>query len=120
MSQHSKRRSGAISGLERQSAADLAGCCNPHRARADNLLFASPRPPTTRPDRHGHRLKGGGGGGVGMIGRGSVGLVWGACLGDFGHVVTCIDTAPAKIAARRRGAMPIYEPGLSDLVAVRA
>ncbi len=57
---------------------------------------------------------------VAMIGSGSVGLVSGACLADFGHVVTCIDTDPAKIDALRRGAMPIYEPGLSDLVAVRA
>src|SRR3954469_1202570 len=54
---------------------------------------------------------------VAMIGSGYVGLVSGACLADFGHVVTCIDTDPAKIDALRRGAMPIYEPGLSDLVA---
>jgi UDPglucose 6-dehydrogenase len=54
---------------------------------------------------------------VAMIGSGYVGLVSGACLADFGHVVTCIDTDPVKIDALRRGAMPIYEPGLSDLVA---
>src|SRR3954469_6200676 len=55
-----------------------------------------------------------------MIGSGYVGLVSGACLADFGHVVTCIDTDSAKTDALRRGAMPIYEPGLSDLLAVRA
>ena len=38
-------------------------------------------------------------------------------LADFGHVVTCIDKDPAKIDALRRGEMPIYEPGLADLVA---
>src|SRR3954447_19369576 len=54
---------------------------------------------------------------VAMIGSGYVGLVSGACLADFGHVVTCIDTDSAKIDALRRGAMPIYEPGLADLVA---
>src|SRR4051794_26044493 len=100
MSQRSKRRSGAISGPERcQSAAELAGCGNPHRARADNLLFAFPRPLTTRPDRHGHPLKEEQGVRVAMIGSESVGLVSGACLADFGHVVTCIDTDSAKIDA---------------------
>src|SRR3954453_7983739 len=118
MSQRSKRRSGAISGPERQSAAELAGCCNPHQARADDLLFAFPRPPTTRPGRHGHRLNEEQGVRVAMIGSGYVDLVSEACLADFGHVVTCIDSA--KIDALRGGAMPIYEPGLSDLVAVRA
>ena len=57
---------------------------------------------------------------VAMIGSGSVGLVSGAGFADFGHVVTSIDTDSAKIDGLRRGAMPIYEPGLSDLVAVRA
>src|SRR5215212_5677827 len=54
---------------------------------------------------------------VAMIGSGYVGLVSGACFADFGHVVTCTDKDPAKIDALRRGHMPIYEPGLSDLVA---
>src|SRR5947209_13838707 len=54
---------------------------------------------------------------VAMIGSGYVGRVSGACFADFGHSVTCVDKDPAKIGALRRGAMPIYEPGLADLVA---
>jgi UDPglucose 6-dehydrogenase len=52
-----------------------------------------------------------------MIGSGYVGLVSGACFADFGHVVTCVDKDPAKIAALQSGKMPIFEPGLSELVA---
>ena len=51
-----------------------------------------------------------------MIGSGYVGLVSGACFSDFGHHVTCVDTDASKIAALRDGVMPIYEPGLKDLV----
>jgi UDPglucose 6-dehydrogenase len=54
---------------------------------------------------------------IAMIGSGYVGLVSGACLADFGHVVTCVDKDPAKIAALQAGRMPIYEPGLAELVA---
>jgi len=54
---------------------------------------------------------------VTMIGAGYVGLVSGACLADFGHDVTCIDKDADKIAALNRGEMPIFEPGLAELVA---
>ena len=51
-----------------------------------------------------------------MIGAGYVGLVSGACFADFGHHVTCIDKDAQKVAALNRGEIPIFEPGLSDLV----
>jgi UDPglucose 6-dehydrogenase len=54
---------------------------------------------------------------VAMIGSGYVGLVSGACFADFGHVVTCVDKDAGKIAALQRGEMPIFEPGLPELVA---
>jgi UDPglucose 6-dehydrogenase len=53
---------------------------------------------------------------VAMIGSGYVGLVSGACFADFGHEVCCVDKNPEKIAALEAGRMPIYEPGLADLV----
>ena len=57
---------------------------------------------------------------VAMIGTGYVGLVSGACFADFGHEVTCVDKDTGKIAALTRGEVPIYEPGLNDLVAANA
>jgi UDPglucose 6-dehydrogenase len=54
---------------------------------------------------------------IAMIGAGYVGLVSGACLSDFGHNVVCIDTDAAKIAALRRAEIPIFEPGLGEIVA---
>jgi UDPglucose 6-dehydrogenase len=53
---------------------------------------------------------------VAMIGTGYVGLVSGACIADFGHNVVCVDKDATKIQALSRGEIPIYEPGLSDLV----
>lgn len=52
-----------------------------------------------------------------MIGTGYVGLVSGVCFSDFGHDVTCVDKMPEKIAALCAGKVPIYEPGLDDLMA---
>ncbi|MEO5494531.1 MAG: UDP-glucose/GDP-mannose dehydrogenase family protein [Sphingomonas sp.] len=52
-----------------------------------------------------------------MIGSGYVGLVSGACFSDFGHDVICVDKDAAKIDALKAGRMPIYEPGLDQLVA---
>ena len=53
---------------------------------------------------------------IAMIGTGYVGLVSGACLADFGHSVIAVDKDHAKIAALKAGQIPIYEPGLQDIV----
>ncbi len=52
-----------------------------------------------------------------MIGTGYVGLVSGACLADFGHEVTCVDIDAERVRVLNDGGIPIYEPGLSDVVA---
>ncbi|MBX6322336.1 MAG: UDP-glucose/GDP-mannose dehydrogenase family protein [Rhodospirillaceae bacterium] len=54
---------------------------------------------------------------VAVIGTGYVGLVSGACISEFGVEVACVDNDEAKIARLAAGEIPIYEPGLDDLVA---
>ena len=53
---------------------------------------------------------------IAIVGAGYVGLVTGVCLADFGHEVVCIDTDQRKIDALERGEIPIFEPGLTELV----
>ncbi|MBU3760154.1 MAG: UDP-glucose/GDP-mannose dehydrogenase family protein [Candidatus Omnitrophica bacterium] len=53
---------------------------------------------------------------VGIIGSGYVGLVTGACLAHLGHDVLCVDNDPKKLAALRKGQVPIYEPGLAEMI----
>lgn len=54
---------------------------------------------------------------IAMIGAGYVGLVSGVCFSDFGHEVICVDKDPGKIERLRAGEVPIFEPGLDDLMA---
>ncbi|MEM8869238.1 MAG: UDP-glucose/GDP-mannose dehydrogenase family protein, partial [Pseudomonadota bacterium] len=53
---------------------------------------------------------------IAIIGTGYVGLVSGVCFSDFGHEVICVDKDPAKIDSLRAGDVPIYEPGLKELL----
>src|SRR5688572_8711783 len=53
---------------------------------------------------------------IAVVGTGYVGLVLGACLAENGNNVTCIDKDAAKVRQLRRGVMPIYEPGLEEMV----
>ncbi len=53
---------------------------------------------------------------IAMIGTGYVGLVSGVCFSDFGHEVACVDTDARKIDMLRTGEVPIFEPGLADLM----
>jgi UDPglucose 6-dehydrogenase len=57
---------------------------------------------------------------IAVIGSGYVGLVSGACLADFGHEVTCVDSNEDKIAALKAGQIPIFEPGLQQIVSTNA
>ncbi len=54
---------------------------------------------------------------IAVVGSGYVGLVSGACFADFGHIVTCLDKDESRIESLLRGEMPIFEPGLDQLVA---
>jgi UDPglucose 6-dehydrogenase len=54
---------------------------------------------------------------IAMVGTGYVGLVSGVCFSDFGHEVVCVDKDPRKIEMLERGEVPIYEPGLDELMA---
>ena len=53
---------------------------------------------------------------IAMVGTGYVGLVSGVCFSDFGHAVVCVDRDAAKIDRLRAGEVPIYEPGLEDVL----
>src|SRR5687767_2308501 len=53
---------------------------------------------------------------IAVIGTGYVGLVTGTCFADCGNDVTCVDKDEAKIALLRSGGIPIYEPGLKEMV----
>jgi len=53
---------------------------------------------------------------IAILGSGYVGLVVGTCFADTGNRVTCVDVDDAKIARLRRGDVPIYEPGLEELL----
>jgi UDPglucose 6-dehydrogenase len=57
---------------------------------------------------------------IAMIGTGYVGLVSAACLSEFGHDVVCVDKDGAKIAGLNAGKVPIFEPGLDEVVATNA
>src|SRR5437016_9574731 len=103
------RKAGALPGSTPREAALASRKRLCYEALCEAL--GAPRARTLLPLRFGLAMR------VAMIGTGYVGLVSGACFADFGHHVICVDKDAGKIAALQRGEMPIYEPGLDDLVA---
>jgi UDPglucose 6-dehydrogenase len=77
-------------------------------------LISNLKAPAGRNFEQGENMK------IAMVGSGYVGLVSGACFADFGHDVVCIDKDQSKIDRLNDGIMPIYEPGLADLVTSNA
>ncbi|HEV7502736.1 MAG TPA: 2-dehydropantoate 2-reductase N-terminal domain-containing protein, partial [Vicinamibacteria bacterium] len=53
---------------------------------------------------------------IAVVGTGYVGLVVGACLAENGNAVVCVDNDDKKVEALRRGEIPIYEPGLAEMI----
>ncbi len=53
---------------------------------------------------------------ISIVGSGYVGLVTGACFADVGHTVICVDNDPRKVVSLRAGKVPIYEPGLEEVI----
>src|SRR5476651_2505786 len=53
---------------------------------------------------------------IAVVGTGYVGLVLGACLAENGNTVACVDKDESKVASLKAGKMPIYEPGLEEIV----
>ena len=53
---------------------------------------------------------------IAVIGSGYVGLVTGVCLAHIGHTITCVDNNQEKVKRLKQGKVPIYEPGLEELL----
>src|SRR5215831_18939349 len=70
--------------------------------------------PSPTPDRIGRRIRQAMN--ISVVGTGYVGLVTGTCFAEFGVGVTCVDVDKAKISSLQQGKMPIFEPGLEEMV----